>query len=138
MPPFTFGNAVWFLSLTCKPGNPVSITLQIRELRLDVGRYLFFLTKYFFQFVLFCIFAFGQHVHMCTTCAPHVLLVPVKARREHWILLELELETVLSCRVCAGNRTWVLYKSNRCSKPQNVLSSPSIIFSKNRRWESST
>lgn len=72
-----------------------------------------------------------------SACAPHVLLVPVKARREHWLLLELELETVLSCCVDAGNRSWVLCKSNKGSKPQNHLSSPSVIFSKNRRGESS-
>lgn len=126
---------MWFLSLTCKPGSPISIILQVRELRLNAGRYLFFLTKYFFSvcyFVCLSIWSACTYVyHMCTTCE-------VKARREHWILLELVLEMVLSCYVSAGNRTWDLCKSSKCSKPQNRLSSPSIILSKNRRWESST
>jgi hypothetical protein len=29
--------------------------------------------------------------------------------------LELELQTVVSCHVNAGNRTWVLWKSMWCS-----------------------
>lgn len=34
--------------------------------------------------------------------------VPVEARIGHWIPPEIDLETVVSCHVHAGNRTWDL------------------------------
>ena len=45
---------------------------------------------------------------MCTTCMPAVYRAQKKA-------LEPELQIVVSHQVGAGNRTWVLCKSNKCS-----------------------
>ena len=39
---------------------------------------------------------------LCIVYVYHVHAEPVEARSGHWILLELELETVVSCHVGAG------------------------------------
>ena len=45
-------------------------------------------------------------------------------RPEEGIDLGLELPTVVSCHVGAGNRTWVLWKSSQCSSAEPALQTP--------------
>lgn len=129
--PFTFCNVMWFSSLTCKPGIPITITLQTRELRQKVGRYLTFDKSFFFNlFYFICISVWPMCIYVYHMC------VCVSEGQEK-ALDPLELEKmVLSHHVGAANWTWVVCKSNKCSKPQSHLPSPSIIFSKHSRWES--
>lgn len=42
--------------------------------------------------------------------------------------LELEIQTVLSHHVDAGNGTWVCYRSSDCFEPQCHLSNSKIFF----------
>lgn len=59
-----------------------------------------------FQSYTLCVCVFSLHVCMGTTCVP----MPEKARRENCIPV-LELQTVVRCRVGAGTKTWVYWKS---------------------------
>lgn len=46
-------------------------------------------------------------------------LVPVKHQKRTSDLLELELQMFLNHHVAAGNQTWVLFLSNKCSELRN-------------------
>ena len=77
--------------------------------------------KNFFKFL------FISYVYECTVCmqicAP-MSCSAAEVRRGHQIPLELELQTVVSCHVSAGNGTQVLCKSNQYSLLLSHLSSP--------------
>lgn len=52
-------------------------------------------------------------LHVCQVCELHVCLVPTEIRRRHWILLELELQMVVSRHVGSENQTQALC-GNKC------------------------
>ena len=63
------------------------------------------------QFVYYVkIYTFSSHVYKCLSeCkyGHHVYSVPTEARRGHWVILELVLQTVVSCHAGAGNQVQV-------------------------------
>ena len=56
--------------------------------------------------------------------APCTCLAPEEARRRLSDPLGLDLWMVVSHSVGSRNQTWVLCKSNKCSKPPSCLCSP--------------
>lgn len=64
------------------------------------------------NFLLFivCAWLFCLPLSLCSTC----LQCPQEPE-EGVSLLELEVQTVVSCQVGVGNPTWILFKSSKCS-----------------------
>lgn len=55
----------------------------------------------FLKYLFFYLCGCWAYVHIC---APHARLVSVEVRREHWDLLELVLQMVMSQHVCVRNK----------------------------------
>jgi hypothetical protein len=74
-----------------------------------------------------------SYAYECFACmyvrAPHLFLMPVESRRGHQISSDLELQTVVSSHVGAGNRTQVLCKITDLSSSQKQLLSLHCIVS---------
>lgn len=58
---------------------------------------------------------------------PHVFLLPVEARRGHWIP-RFGVTVDVSHHVCAGKQTCVLWESSKCFKAFLHLSSPNPFY----------
>lgn len=72
------------------------------------------------------------HVYGCSACMKvcelHVCLVPTEIRGRHWILLELELQTVVGCHVGSENQTQALCRSNKCFEQLSRLPDPKYVI----------
>lgn len=71
--------------------------------------------------LLVCVWTFCLNVYLCTMCMPGARGRQKKARELD--PLKLELWMVTSHRVGTRTWTWILYKSNKCSKTLSHLSS---------------
>lgn len=58
-----------------------------------------------------CVWVFHLHVCVCTACVPDTHKGQNTASDAH---LELELQTIVSYRLGAGNQTYVLSKNSQC------------------------
>lgn len=83
-------------------------------------RFIFILCVMYFMYKwLTCI-----HVHVPTMCMPGVQ----EGQERMSASLELELQTVGSLHVCAGNSVWILWKSSHCSWPLSNLFSLELSY----------
>lgn len=66
----------------------------------------------FFLKIFFCLFLFC--VYGCLS--PYVTYIQYLRRLERAVnLLEMELQTVMSCHLANGNATWKFCKNSKCS-----------------------
>lgn len=81
-------------------GQPASPSQMLRQAPTTAHQFIFLLLVW-----VFCL----------PVCIPLACLFPWKQSQKRMSdLMELELQAVVSCQVCAGNQTWVLSKSSQC------------------------